>query len=336
VNCRALIYAPICLAAVFGLSAPVFAQPQAPARSIVNLAPDLYRAQNDNHYTVFLVTSDGIIMSDPINRDFSTWLKSELQRRFNRPVRYVLYTHHDWDHASGGAVFADTAQFIAHENMPETLALPAGTPSLPANLRRADANRNGRLERNEAPANLQANFALTDADRDGALSGAEIARGALNDVHPPTMTYADRHTVTLGGKTVVMVHTGAAHAVDSSVLHFPAERAIFSADIVQAKRFPGGVAPTVGSWIQALRTVEALEFDIAATGHALSGTRQDVVALREYLEELSQSVAAGVGAGRTLEELQKSLTFDKYKAWERWETQPRIHIAQVYATLTGR
>src|SRR5688572_21738707 len=82
------------------------AQDKPPARSIVTIAPDLYRAQNNNHYTVFLVTSEGIILSDPINREFSTWLKAELQKRFaNRPVRYVIYTHHDWDHASGGAVF---------------------------------------------------------------------------------------------------------------------------------------------------------------------------------------------------------------------------------------
>ena len=319
----------------FGVVTSVSAQQTAPPRGIVNIAPDLYRAQNDNHYTVFLVTPEGIIMSDPINRDFSTWLKAELQRRFNRPVRYVLYTHHDWDHASGGAVFADTAQFVAHVNMPEALTLPAGNLPLPQELAKTDANRNGRIERAEATGNMPANFALTDANQDGALSGAEIARGALNDVHPPTTTYSDRHTVTLGGKTVVMVHTGMAHAPDSSVLHFPAERVIFSADIVQAKRFPGAVLPTVGSWIDALRTVEKLDFDIAATGHALSGRKEDVTALRQYLEKLSTGVAAGIGAGKSLTEIQQSLSFPEYKAWERYDAQPKIHIAQVYATMKG-
>src|SRR4026208_917658 len=148
--------------------------PTAPQRAIVNVTGQLYRAQNDNHYTVFLVTPEGIIMSDPINRDFSTWLKSEIQRRFNRPVRYVLYTHHDWDHASGGAVFADTAQFVAHANMPEALTLPAANLPLPQDRTGMDATRNGRIERAEAKGNMPANFALTDANQDGALSGAEI------------------------------------------------------------------------------------------------------------------------------------------------------------------
>src|SRR6188474_657249 len=83
------------------------AQQPPPTRAIVNITGQLYRAQNNNHYTVFLVTPDGIIMSDPINRDFARWLKAEFASRFKVPVRYVLYTHRDWDHASGGVVFAD-------------------------------------------------------------------------------------------------------------------------------------------------------------------------------------------------------------------------------------
>jgi glyoxylase-like metal-dependent hydrolase (beta-lactamase superfamily II) len=325
----------IFVVALSGLVTTVSSQEKPPARSIVNIAPDLYRAQNDNHYTVFLVTPEGIIMSDPINRDFSTWLKGEMQRRFNRPVRYVLYTHHDWDHASGGAVFADTAQFVGHENMPEELALPAGNLALADTVRKSDANSNGRIERSEATGNLQTQFALTDANGDGSLSGAEIVRGPLNDVHPPTTTFSDRHTVKLGGKTVVMVHIGIAHAPDSSVIHFPAERVVFGADVLQSKRFPGNVTPTIGAWIDAMRTIESLDFDIAATGHAMSGRKADVTALRQYFEELATGVAAGIAAGKSVKEIQQTLTWDKYKDWERYGVQPQIHIGQVYSTMKG-
>jgi glyoxylase-like metal-dependent hydrolase (beta-lactamase superfamily II) len=232
-------------------------------------------------------------------------------------------------------VFADTAQFVGHENMPEALSLPAGNLALPSNVKKMDANANGRVDRSEATGNLQTQFDLTDANKDNALSGAELARGALNDVHPPTTTFADRHTVTLGGKTVVMVHIGEAHAPDSSVLHFPAERVVFGADVLQAKRFSQSVAPTIGAWIDAMRTIERLDFDIAATGHAVSGRKEDVTAMRQYFEELATGVAAGIGAGKSLKEIQQSLSWDKYKAWERYPAQPPIHIAQVYATMKG-
>jgi glyoxylase-like metal-dependent hydrolase (beta-lactamase superfamily II) len=310
-------------------------QPAAPARSIVNITGQLYRAQNNNHYTVFLVTPEGIIMSDPINRDFARWLKAEYASRFKVPVRYVLYTHRDWDHASGGVVFADTAEFVGHQNMLAAIAPPRGSPSLPADAAKLDANRNGFVERSEASGNVAEQFALFDFNRDSLLSGAEFARGPVSDVYAPTRTYTDRHTVTLGGKQVTMTHLGTAHADDSSVLHFPAERAVFSADILQIKRLPGGLAPSVGAWIDALRTINALDFEHALTGHALAGTKKDAAESLRYLEDISTGVAAGVAAGRSLADIQKTLTLDAYKGFERWDTSRTAHIAAVYATMKG-
>lgn len=322
-------------AAILAAAAPAaFAQPP-PTRAIVNLTGQLYRAQNNNHYTVFLVTPEGVIMSDPINRDFARWLKGEIATRFKVPVRYLLYTHHDWDHASGGVVFADTAEFVGHVNMLAEAAVPPGTPPLPAAEQKLDANHNGLVERAEATGATADQFALIDANRDGMLSGAEVARGPLNDVHLPTTTFIDRHTVTLGGKRVEMIHLGVAHTPDGAALYFPDERTVFNADVMQVRRLPGGLAPTVGSWIEALRTITALDFTIAATGHALAGTKQDALQSLRYLEDLSKGVAAGVAAGQTLAQIQKSLTLDAYKGFERWDTVREAHIAQVYATMRG-
>ena len=319
---------------VLMLSATAAAQQQ-PARNIVNVTGQLYRAQNNNHYTVFLVTPEGIIMSDPINRDFSRWLKAEFASRFKVPVRYVLYTHRDWDHASGGVVFADTAEFVGHRNMLTALAPPAGNPPLAPDTVKMDANRNGLVERTEATGAIAERFDLFDYNRDSVVSGAEIARGSISDVYPPTTTYVDRHTVTLGGKRVTMTYLGIAHADDSSVLHFPDERAVFSADIMQVKRLPGGLAPHVGAWIDALTIVNALDFEHALTGHALAGTRKDAADSLRYLEDIAKGVAAGVGAGHSLAEIQKALTLDAYKGFERWDTVREAHIEAVYATMRG-
>lgn len=326
----------LAIATVIGSTFPSTSAAQtAPPRGIVKITGELYRAQNDNHYTVFLVTPDGIIMSDPINRDFSRWLKGEMAARFKVPVRYVLYTHHDWDHASGGVVWADTAEFVGHRNMLEALAVPGGVHPLTGGALKMDANQNGIIEKGEATGDTAQRFGLFDENRDGLLSGAEMARGALSDVYPPTVTFTDRHTVTLGGKRVVMAHLGNAHAPDSAVLHFPDERAVFSADILQVRRLPGGLAPTVGDWIDAMTTVVSLDFEHALTGHALAGTRADAEGMLRYLQDISTGVAAGIGAGRTLPEIQKSLTLDAYKGFDRYDMLRAEHIAQVYRTIKG-
>ena len=89
---------------------------KAPKRSIKKIAGNLYRYQNNFHFSMFLVTDDGIVVTDPINKGVATWLKGELKKRFNKPVKYLIYSHDHQDHISGGEVFADTATVIAHEN----------------------------------------------------------------------------------------------------------------------------------------------------------------------------------------------------------------------------
>lgn len=90
-------------------------------RSITKIAGDLYRFQNNFHYSVFLVTRDGIIVTDPIDADAARWLKDELKARFDVPVRYLVYSHDHRDHSAGGEVFAPEATVVAHENARATI-----------------------------------------------------------------------------------------------------------------------------------------------------------------------------------------------------------------------
>ena len=307
-----------------------------PERSIVNITGDLYRAQNAGHHTVFLVTSEGIIVSDTINRDFATWLKGELAARFDVPVRYVLYSHNHWDHASGGEIFADTAEFVGHENMPAALAVGEDVP-LPANAQEMDANQDGQLEQAEASGNFQNRFALYDANVDGMLSGAEIARGPVGDVHPPTDTYADRRTITLGDKSVEMIHPGPAHSADMSILHFPDESALFVVDFISLKRLPfrnmGGYDLDV--WLDEIRDIEAIGAEFVIPAHGSVGTTADVVEVRQYLEELRDAVAEGMAAGSSLEELQASITLEAYSDWANYEDWLPLNVEGMYNMLSS-
>ena len=293
---RVLVSATLAAATLAAVTPAAFAQ-QPPTRAIVNLTGQLYRAQNNNHYTVFLVTPEGVIMSDPINRDFALWLKAEFATRFKVPVRYVLYTHHDWDHASGGVVFADTAQFVGHVNMLAEVGGAAGQPSAAGGRAQTGCESQrpcGAYRghgRHRGPVRAVRRQPRRHAER------GRMARGPVNDVHLPTTTFTDRHTVTLGGKRVEMIHLGVAHTPDGAVLYFPDERTVFNADVMQVRRLPGDsrrrLAPGSRPCARLPRSTS-----IAATGHALAGTKKDALESLRYLEDLSKGVAAGVAAGR--------------------------------------
>lgn len=300
-------------------------------REITNVTGDLYRARSNNHNTVFLVTSAGIILADPINTAFATWLKAEFERRFAVPVRYVLYSHHHFDHASGGAVFADTAEFIGHENMLD--GIRQGLAGLPESEVADDVNGNGRIERNEAAAALAAYFDDFDLDGDGSATGAEIMGAVL----APERTYADRMTVTLGGKTVELIHAGPSHSDDMTVLLFPAERAAFAVDFINVLRLPGPLdGASLTQWIASVGAMAALDFDIAIPGHGAIGTKADIIAYRRYFEDLQAAVTRGIEAGASVAELQQTIRLDAYQDWDRYDTQLALHIGEAYAGEVSR
>lgn len=105
----ALLIAPADRAAAEG------AQKAAPIRQLIMLRPGIYRTRDNFHYGLLVETDDGMIVFDTINKDFSTWLKAEITARFNKKIRYVIYSHNHADHVSGGEVFADhNPRYIAH------------------------------------------------------------------------------------------------------------------------------------------------------------------------------------------------------------------------------
>ena len=109
-------------AVVLGVMAILTAQAQdaETPRSIDHISGSLYKFTNKFHASVFLVTDEGIIATDPINAAAATWLKAELDQRFGKPVKYVIYSHHHADHVSGGEVFTG-AEFVGHENIVDDL-----------------------------------------------------------------------------------------------------------------------------------------------------------------------------------------------------------------------
>ena len=90
-------------------------------RELAQVAGDVWRFQNKFHFSVVVETTDGVVVTDPINAEAAAWLEAEIASRFGKPVTHLVYSHSHADHASGGAVFADTATVIAQENAPDTL-----------------------------------------------------------------------------------------------------------------------------------------------------------------------------------------------------------------------
>ena len=264
-------------AALLAVSSVAFAQ-DGPKRAIEKIAGDLYRFQNNFHYSVFLVTPEGVIVTDPINEGAAAWLKQEIATRFNQPIKYLVYSHDHADHISGGEVLAEGAVVVAHENAKATIV------------------------------------------------------GEKRPTAVPDITFSDRMTLELGGKKVELIYLGRSHSDNMIVMHFPAERALFAVDFISVKRLPYRTLSDayLPDWIEAIRAVDAIDFDILAPGHGPLGTKADAQDHGDYLEELYNAVLAAARAGQSLEEMQDSITMEAYKDWGQHGNWLKENIQGMY------
>lgn len=83
-------------------------------RSIEQVTDDIYRFQNNFHNAMFVVTDDGIVVTDPINAEAVAWLKAELASRFDKPVTHMILSHSHGDDGSGGQGWGEI-EVVAHE-----------------------------------------------------------------------------------------------------------------------------------------------------------------------------------------------------------------------------
>ena len=87
-------------------------------REITRVTFDTYRFQNKFHANIFVITGDGVVVTDPIDAEAAAWLKAEIAKITDEPITHLIYSHSHGDHASGGTEYGDVPNVIMHENAP--------------------------------------------------------------------------------------------------------------------------------------------------------------------------------------------------------------------------
>ena len=107
------------------------AAPAAPRPPIATTKVDgtdnVYIFRNGNHQSLFVVTNDGVIATDPVAygrpQGGAAYVEA-IKKVTDRPIRYLVYSHHHFDHIAGGQAFKDAgARIIAHKRANERLAI---------------------------------------------------------------------------------------------------------------------------------------------------------------------------------------------------------------------
>jgi glyoxylase-like metal-dependent hydrolase (beta-lactamase superfamily II) len=117
--------------AVFAvLACAVQAWAQAPQRPMIETrkvdgTENVYIFRNGNHQAMFVVTPQGVIATDPVaygRPQGGAQYVAEIRKITSAPIRYLIYSHHHYDHIAGGQAFKDAgATIVAHRRAKERL-----------------------------------------------------------------------------------------------------------------------------------------------------------------------------------------------------------------------
>ncbi len=250
-------------------------------RTITQINGDLYRYQNNSHFSVFLVTPEGIVVTDPISNEAAAWLNAELSERFDVPVTHLIYSHDHADHISGGEAFGNNVTVIGHKLTKEAII----------------------RENRQVPV--------------------------------PEITFEDRYTLKLANSSVELYYPGKSHGDNCIIMLFPQQSTVFVVDFITVDRLPyrnlgGGFMP---DWINAIKFVEQLDFDILAPGHGVIGTKTDAANHRKYFEALQDAVSEGISEGKSLEEMQENIHLDKYQHFGNYDEWLSMNIEGMYKMI---
>src|SRR5215510_775025 len=107
------------LAAALGLPAQAQQRPQIETKK-VDGTENVYIFRNGNHQAIFVVTPAGVVATDPVAYGRPTGGQQyidEIKKVTDKPIKYLIYSHHHFDHIAGGKAFKDAgARIIAHKN----------------------------------------------------------------------------------------------------------------------------------------------------------------------------------------------------------------------------
>ena len=212
----------------------------------------------------FVVTDEGVVVIDALAspRQGEQLLRT-IRSVTDRPIRWLVLTHHHPDHHFGASVLRQAgARVIAHPDK-RTLAAEGGEDALIADWVR-----------------------VVGLD---AMRGFEFA-------NTPDRPVTATDTLRLGGRTIVITHPGAGHSAGDLLVWLPRERVLFAGDVLVEDGVSMVVDGDSGELLRVLDRVDALGALVVVPGHGAIPRRpaELVRRTREYLTGLQDEMRAAV------------------------------------------
>ena len=243
------------------------------------------------------VGDDGTIIIDDQYAPLAPKIEAALRLITPKPVRFILNTHYHGDHTGGNEHFGKSAPIVAHENVRKRLA--SGT----------------------------------------SVHGETVApapAGAL-----PAITFNDSLTLHINGEDVRAVHTPHGHTDGDSVIWFTKSNVVHMGDQFFNPSFPFVDTENGGSVRGMIHNVDEVLAHIPDDAKVIPGhgPLSDKNGLRRFvamLKSTSAAVEAGIGAGKSLEQLKSEKVLAAWDSWGQGFIKTDVWIDTLHSELVKR
>lgn len=264
----------------------------------------------------FYVGPDAVLVVDSQFRDVAPGILEQIKKVTDKPVRYLVNTHHHGDHVGGNEAFKPVAVIMAHENVRKRmLAAPAEVlRDYPARLDEA------RATGNEAQAKFLAE----------QIEWAKKVR--VETIPAPSVTYGSELKVHLGWETIHLWHTPPAHTDGDTVVSFEAAKVVHLGDLLFHKVIPvidPKAGATVKGYVAALgQVMDRLAPDTTVIpGHGEVTDVQGVIGFNQYITDLLQAARQARKAGKSKEAFVAEVDLPDYKDWRGYPERFKANAA---------
>ena len=273
-------------------------------------APDGY-VPNGN--SVVIVNESDVLVFDTFSRPSTArTVLAEIRKITDKPVRYVVNSHHHPDHWSGNEVYAEAfpgLEIIATEQSRKFMLNIA--KAWPAVFQE-------KLGKDQASLDDEIK---SDKDAEGGVLTAEERRQDEDDVRLerdfvgealgvkrtyPTLTYTDTLTLRHGGREFRFISM-VGDADGTTVLYLPKEKILITGDLLS---YPVPYfSLNIGEEAKNLRALEQFDAEVVIPGHGPAWHDKDFLRLEMELFDaiVAQVTKAEQRGAMTVEEIQKAV-----------------------------
>lgn len=223
--------------------------------------------------------------------------RRNLEKHFDLPLKYLVYTHYHGDHVFGGKAFKDLIKI--------------GSSITADNL-----NQGWHVEWKE-----------------GLEKEDPLAEGGL-EILPPEIVFNKKLTIRENDQMIDIVHSDG-HTSGSSYILFPSEKVLFAGDLIFEDSFPYACDYVCNpdKWIDALESFKTMNIDKIVPGHGpVLNKKSDIDKHLKFFKEL-RKVTLDAVEGRKGEESIVVPSFIEEKSAtripltvERWYTFYKIKL----------